>query len=254
MAIGTHFVPGRFWWFVAALLSCLPGGCTNFGANSRNAEGVTLFQRGQYQEALQHFQEVTYADPQNADGYYNLGATYHRLGRLRNQNDYLNQAEANYRQCLQRDPNHRDCHRGLAVLLIEENRTTEAFASVQNWATQYPAQAEPRVELARLYSEFGNKEASTNALTEAIRLDPNDARQWAALGKVREESGDYAQAMKNYQRSLELNPAQTDVTTRVAALQGAMGRPPQSLPGPPGPLPPGMTQPIVAGQLAPPLR
>ncbi len=63
----------------------MAGGCTNFVANSRNADGVTLYQRGQYQQALQQFQEATYADPNNADGYYNLGATYHRLGRLRTQ-------------------------------------------------------------------------------------------------------------------------------------------------------------------------
>ena len=58
------------------------GGCTNFVANSHNADGVTLFKRGQYQDALQKFQEATYADPTNADGYYNLGATYHCLGQL----------------------------------------------------------------------------------------------------------------------------------------------------------------------------
>ena len=166
-------------------------GCTNFVANSRNADGVTLFQRGQYQEALQQFQEATYADPNNADGYYNLGATYHRLGRLRpeSQTDSLARAETCYRQCLERNPNHRDCHRGLAVLLIEEGRTNEAFASMQSWATQSPSMAEPRMELARLYSEFGNRDAATNMLADAVRLNPNDARQWAALGKVREESG-----------------------------------------------------------------
>ena len=71
----------------------MAGGCTNFVANSHNADGVTLFQRGQYQDALQKFQEATYADPNNADGYYNLGATYHRLGQLRNQPDSLARAE-----------------------------------------------------------------------------------------------------------------------------------------------------------------
>ena len=50
----------------------MAGGCTNFVASSRNADGVTLFQRGQYQDALAKFQEATYADPNNADGYYNL--------------------------------------------------------------------------------------------------------------------------------------------------------------------------------------
>ncbi len=166
----------------------MAGGCTNFVANSRNADGVTLFQRGQYQDALQKFQEATYADPNNADGYYNLGATYHRLGRLRpaNQTDSLARAETCYRQCLERNANHRDCHRGLAVLLIEENRTPEAFALIQNWAAQSPSLPEPRVELARLYAEFGNKEAAINTLADAVPLSPNDPRQWAALGKLRE--------------------------------------------------------------------
>lgn len=227
----------------------MAGGCTNFVASSRNADGVTLFQRGQFQEALQQFQEATYADPNNADGYYNLGATHHRLGRLRNQPDSLVRAETCYRQCLERNPNHRDCHRGLAVLLIEEGRTTEAFASIQTWAAQSPSLAEPRMELARLYSEFGNKEAATNTLADAVKLNPDDARQWAAFGKVREETGNNAQAMVNYQRSLEINPGQPDVVARVAALQRIVAQQPLALPPPPG-----ITQPVVAGQPTPAVR
>ena len=75
------------------------------------------------------------------------------------------------------------------MLLIEENRTNDAFTLMQTWAAQSPSQAEPRVELARLYEEFGNKEAAANNLAEAVRLNPNDARNWAAMGKVREEMG-----------------------------------------------------------------
>ena len=232
----------------------LAGGCTNFVANSRNADGVTLFQRGQYQEALQQFQEATYADPANADGYYNLGATYHRLGRLRNQPDSLARAETCYRQCLERNPNHRDCHRGLAVLLIEEGRTNEAVTSIQTWATQSPSLPEPRMELARLYSEFGNKEAATNTLTDAVRLNPYDARQWAALGKVREETGNYPQALANYQRSLEINPGQADVAARVVAVQQTLAQPPLALPPPPGATPSATPQPVVAGQPVPGVR
>jgi tetratricopeptide (TPR) repeat protein len=238
---------------IAAMLAAtglaMAGGCTNFVANSRNADGVTLFQRGQYQDALQKFQEATYADPNNADGYYNLGATYHRLGRLRNQPENLAQAETCYRQCLVREPNHRDCHRGLAVLLIEEGRTTEAFTSIQTWATQSPSLAEPRMELARLYSEFGNKEAATNTLADAVRLNPDDPRQWAALGKLREETGNYPQALSNYQHSLEINPGQADVAARVSALQTAAAQQPLGLPPPPG-----TTQPVVAGQPTPAVR
>ena len=252
---------------LAGLGLAAAGGCTNFVANRSNADGVTLFQRGQYQEALQQFQAATYADPNNADGYYNLGATYHRLARAgdqRQHNDCLVRAETNYRQCLERNPNHRDCHRGLAVLLIEENRPTEAFASIQTWAAQSPSLADPYVELARLYQEHGNLDAAANMLAEAVRRNPEDARQWAAMGKVREESRNYAQALRNYQQSLELNPNQPDVSARVAALQTTLAHQPLALPVPPGSAPagaipggaapvaaPNATPPIVAGQSPP---
>ena len=235
-------------------------GCTNFVANRSNADGVTLFQRGQYQEALAQFQAATYADPTNADGYYNLGATYHRLGRLRTEkNDYLVRAETSYRQCLEHNPNHRDCHRGLAVLLIEENRPSEAFASVQNWAAQSPSSAEPRVELARLYEEFGNRQAAADMLAKAVELNPNDPRTWAAMGKVREEMGDNTQALMNYQRSLGINPNQADVTARVSSMQTALAHQPLVLPPPPGAPgsatpgtnPAGTSPPFVAGQPPP---
>jgi tetratricopeptide (TPR) repeat protein len=233
----------------------MAGGCTNFVAGSRNADGVTLFERGQYQEALQEFQAATYADPNNADGYYNLGATYHRLGRLRNQSESLARAETCYRQCLERNPNHRDCHRGLAVLLIEEGRTTEAFTSIQTWATQSPSLAEPRMELARLYSEFGNKDAAINTLADAVQRNPNDARQWAALGKAREETGNYSQALTNYQKSLEINPAQADVAARVAVLQRSQAQQPLVLPPPPGVNPsPNGGQSVLANQPPPAIR
>jgi tetratricopeptide (TPR) repeat protein len=249
---------------IALVLVCvglpLAAGCTNFVANRSNADGVALFQRGQYQEALAQFQAATYADPGNADGYYNLGATYHRLGRLRTEkNDYLAQAEKNYRQCLGLNNNHRDCHRGLAVLLIEENRANEAFASIQTWAAQSPSLPEPRMELARLYEEFGNKEAAANTLAEAVRLNPDDPRQWAAMGKVREEMGDNNQALTDYQHSLAINPNQSDVTARVASLQASLAHQPLALPPPPGAAPgtaPGLApsntpSPVLAGQPPP---
>jgi tetratricopeptide (TPR) repeat protein len=208
---------------VVLLASCcvlLAAGCNNFNAQGRNAQGVAFYQQGRLQEAVQEFQEATYADPQNPDGYYNLAAAYHRLGRTQNQSADLARAETYYRQCLDRNPNHRDAHRGLAVLLAEQCRTEEAFRSLESWAAQQPRLADPKVELARLHEEFGNQAAAKERLIEALSVDPNNARQWAALGRIRERQGELPQALANYQRSLQLDNAQPQVASRVAALQG----------------------------------
>ena len=83
--------------------------------------------------------------------------------------------------------------------------------------------ADARVELARLYEEFGDKETATRNLEEALAADTASARAWAALATIREDSGDYPQALANYQRSYDLNPIQPQIAERIAALQNVLG-------------------------------
>lgn len=187
--------------------------------NTNNAAGVRLYQQGQYAAAMQQFQQALLAEPRNADAYYNLAASYHRVGTAQQDRQSLNQAENLYNQCLDRDENHTDCHRGLAVLLVETERSDRAFALMQNWAARNPRSAEARVELARLYEEFGDAETAKNNLQTAVQLDQANPRAWAALGRLRERAGDPAQALANYQRSLQLNRQQPAIAERVAFLQ-----------------------------------
>ena len=210
---------GRLWtawiWGLAALAAL--SGC-KLAADSKNQQGVRLYQQGQYDAAMQTFQKAVATDPTSADGYYNMAATTHRMGVARNDPNLLNQAETLYNQCLDRSPDHEDCHRGLAVLLTETNRSDRAFSLLKNWAARSPQHPEARIELARLYEEFGDRESAKTNLTEALQIDQHNARAWNALARLREQSGDYVQALANYQRSLEVNRFQPEVAERVAAL------------------------------------
>ncbi len=198
-------------------------GCTNLNSQALNAEGVRLYQQGNYQQASVRFQEAIANDPDAANGYYNLAASLHKGGTLYNRTHDLRQAELLYNQCLEHDPNHTECYRGLAVLLSETERQAEAFTLLQNWSGANPQLPEPRIELARLLEETGRGEEAKATLVDALTIDPNNARALTALGRIRDQAGDYAQAMANYQRSLELNRFQPQVAARVAALQGASG-------------------------------
>jgi tetratricopeptide (TPR) repeat protein len=204
-------------------------GCGEIAAQGRNAEGVRLFQQAQYQEAMRQFHGATYDDPNDADAYYNLAATYHRIGRLERRKSDLDQAECYYNQCLDRNPNHTDCHRGLAVLLAEQGRKDDAFRLIEGWVQRQPASADAKIELARLNDEFGNRKAAEEQLIEAIAVEPANPRALTALGKIREDAGDKAQALANYQRSLGQDNRQPQVASRVTALQGGP-TPPVSAP------------------------
>jgi len=206
------------WRIVAwGLLAMAAAGC-KVAADGQNLHGARSFQNGNYDVAMQSFQKAVATDPTNADGYYNMACTMHRMGIARNDQAMLNQAETLYNQALDLDPNHADCYRGLAVLLVETGRSDKAFNLLKNWAVRSPNAADARVELARLYEEFGDPEAAKAYLTEAVGLDQYNARAWNALARLREQSGEYAQALANYQRSYSLNQFQPEIMERMAAL------------------------------------
>ncbi len=213
------------WSLLAGFCAVLVCGCGSFNSQARNTEGVRLFQQGQYHQALRQFQEASYADPENPDGYYNLAATYHRLGISEGQRTYLDQAENYYNQCLDRNENHVACYRGLTVLLAEQGRTEEAFRLLEGWVARQPGVADAKVELARLSEEYGNSRVAKEHLRDALDNDPNNTRALAALGRIREQMGETAQALQNYQRVLAQDPGQYQVASRVSALRGQLGLP-----------------------------
>jgi len=231
---------------LAAVAGCLlaAAGCNSLASQGMNAEGVRLFDQAHYQEAVHRFHEAIDENPDNPDGYYNLASAYHRLGTINQSESDLMQAEQYYHMCHDRDPNHRQCFRGLAVLLIEQGRQDEAFQLLTDWAEREPASAAPRIELARLHEEFGDPEQAKQYLLEALAVDHENAKALAALGRLREQTGETAQALADYQRSLWHDRFQPEVAARVAALKSALD-PTQMLASPAG------TSPTVSGATQP---
>ena len=230
----------------ALALVCMASGC-RVPSQFQNTGGVKLYQQGQYAAAIQKFQQAVATDPNNPDGYYNLASAYQRMGTLYGRKEDLDQAERYYNLCLDHDPNHVDCYRGLAVLLAQEGRNEQAFRLLEGWAQRSPTSAAPRVELARLSEEFGDPNLARDHLLAALQADPYDSRALAALGNVYDQQGNQAQALAVYQRSLTRNPFQPQVAARVASLRSSYGLNTT----PTTPTPPGGTRTVSVPQPTP---
>ena len=213
-------------WYLLAVIAFAFVSMTGCGTMSHghNHDGVSMYRQGHYQRAAIRFQQAIESNPGNPDGYYNVANLYHRQGIQSNDKSKLTQAETYYHLCLERNANDVDAHRSLAVLLVQQQRPEDAMSLLENWAAQNPSNPEPKIELARLSEEFGEREKATAHLTDALKSDPRNARALAALGKLREESGNMTQALANYNRSLQRNPYQAKVHARVASLQAARNR------------------------------
>ena len=168
------------------------------------------------------------------EGYYNLAASLHKTGTLYNRPNDLQQAENLYNQCLERDPNHAECYRGLAVLLNETGRKQEAFNLLNHWAGNSPKSADPKIELARLLEEAGQPEQAKAQLVDALTIDPHNARASRPSAASATNRATTCKRCANYQRSLAVNRFQPEVAARVAQLARRAGHC-RSLPPPPAP-------------------
>jgi tetratricopeptide (TPR) repeat protein len=207
-------------WLSLALACLVLSGCGGIVKND-NAAGVQLYQQGNYLAAVNHFQQALAKQPGNADCFYNLGATYHQQAKLFGRPADLQTAEQYYHLCLARNPNHEACQRGLAVLLVEEDRRDEAMAQLQQWAQRQPGNPNPQIEMARLCQEHGDLREAENHLIDSLAIDPNNSRTLVALGQIRESEGETSQALSNYTRALAIDPRQPSVAARAATLSAA---------------------------------
>ena len=208
------------------LLLLWQNGCNLYQTQYGNTSGVQLFSEGKHAEALARFQSAVEANPDDADSYYNIAAVYHYLGRTHQDANQYALAGQNYQLCLAKNPNHAPAHRGYAVWFMEQNRQEEAMELLKNWNHLNPNVSAPKIELARLYQELGQNREAIDYLTAAIAIDPKNARAHRALGYLRELSSDWNQAILNYKHSLEADPNQPDLVSRISFLENQADRTP----------------------------
>lgn len=222
MAINRSRTIQTFQLIPLLVVLSITSGCSQFASQGMNVDGVRKYKKGNYQGASQRFRKAIAENAKSPDGYYNLAAVTHEAARISKRESDFRQAEELYHQCLNYDPDHVECHRALAVLLTDTNRTDAAFRLLQGWKERSPALADPRIELAQLLEETGNIAAAKGQLEEALSKDPFNSRALASLGKIQDQAGEYTQALNNYQRSLDLNGKQSVVRERLAKLQATL--------------------------------
>jgi tetratricopeptide (TPR) repeat protein len=193
-------------------------GC-NLGANQSNIAGNQAFQNGNYLQAISRFQNALAQNPNNPDANYNLAAIFYSMGKNQGNAQYLSQAEQLYRKAISLNGQHTEAHRGLTALLIETGREQFAFDLLDGWKDRLPNSAEPLIELARVYQEYGDNQHATDLLADALKVEGNNVRALKAMGRMRESQGQNLLALDNYMRVLQLDGSQTDVAQRVASLQ-----------------------------------
>ena len=222
--------------YTASLLTLFLLGCAS---QNYNTEGVRYYGQARYDAAITSFQSALREKPNDPNTLYNIAATFHQSARTSLRSGHVAAAQQQYEQanqyyqlCLARDPHYANAYRGLSALYLDCNKGEYAFQLLHNWYDTNRGSVEPKLEFARFYQEYARifmtegdtnrardyRDATERLLQEALALEPTNYRALRALGFLKEEGGDRAGAVFEYQRSLQANPQQRDLADRVAAL------------------------------------
>jgi tetratricopeptide (TPR) repeat protein len=155
-------------------------------------------QRGEYEQAIHHYQAGIRAGISTWEIYFNLGLAYHRTGKFTH-------AIECYETAIRIDPDRVDSYLNLGALYREQGNYDEAIAIYLKGLQRSPQ--------AALYSNLANVYLLTDRLTEAIEncdralaLDPNCAHAYDIKGACLEQQQQTREAIKLYRLAIEKKP------------------------------------------------
>lgn len=188
--------------------------------------GVTLIERGEYEEAVQYLTEALRIRRGSADTHYMLAYAYRELGSDVNHRKYLEQA-------LMFDPRMPEANYDLGLVMLAEGDVAgaaERFRESAKYAP--PGRREPQEQLDKLKREADAQERADNArelaatdVTAAIAeariaraLAPDDVDTAKLVAELFEKAGDTESATGAWRYVLEIAPNDEAAAAAMARL------------------------------------
>ena len=132
----------------------------------QNNLGYALIQEGRLDLAKQHLQSSVMLAPEQSTNWTNLGVVYAMRG------DYMS-AEKYFRTAIKNDPLNLLAYQNVALLLLKEEKFTEAKYFLTDTVKKFPNSAGLYLFLAKAEYSLGDKKGALQTAHTAVELDPN---------------------------------------------------------------------------------
>jgi tetratricopeptide (TPR) repeat protein len=200
--------------------------------------------KGDLPKAVQLYQATLKEDPANAASMFELSKLYNQarqpeaalalakkavetdkgniwyrflLADLSTQNQDMEGAAKAYRGILQQWPDRVEVYYGLANVLAQQKKVTEARQVFRDLEKRVGSNEELVMREYDMLANAGRLEEARDLLTKALQEHPEQTRYYGMLAEVYDTMGDSAQAIANYEKALALDP--DDSMARIALAQ-----------------------------------
>jgi cellulose synthase operon protein C len=145
-----------------------------------------------------------------------------------------------------------DAYRPLAEAYLGMGRFMEAMVVCKKGVKAHPTRPDPRVLLARVYSDQGKDKKAIEELQAALQVAPEDRTILRQLGALQMKTGDAAAGRANLLKAWEAAPTDPETLGLLAQWKVELPRPappPEPVaPPPPSAAPPGDRAPARSGR------
>ncbi len=222
---------GGVWRRVAlgVVVISLLGGCASQETiKKRTRESDGYYQQGlsflgsDQQRAFVAFQKAVQVNPNNYDAHYALGNIYH-------QRKEYDEAEREFRSCIELDSHSGDALNYLGRTLIDLNRVPEAIEMLRR-ATALPLYGTPDMAYANLgYALYrqGDIPGAIRAFQDAVKVDPPNvprALLYLEVGRLYMQQGEDGKAREALAQAKALDPEGT-AGAEASRLMGRLRTP-----------------------------
>jgi len=164
--------------------------------------GNALDAQGRLEEAIVHYSSALQLSPRYAAAHNNLGITLHKLGRF-------DEAVKHFSQALELETDFAEAHNNLGVTLAAQGKFKEAIAHYIKAVEIHKYYADAHNNLGVVLAKYGKLKEAKVCFSTAVQIKPDFTNAHRNLTQAYWLSGDRASAMREYEivKSLDVESA-----------------------------------------------
>jgi tetratricopeptide (TPR) repeat protein len=167
-------------------------------AEAQNNLALELAGRGQFDEAIGHYEIALKINPRYVEAHNNLALALAATGKI-------DAAIEEYHRALDLAPS-AEIYSNLGNALADQGRSAEAIEACRQAIALDPSDGRLHFNLALTLAGIGRIEEGIEEYREAARLAPHSPEVYNNLGNLLERTGRLEEAIKTYQHALQINP------------------------------------------------
>jgi len=182
-----------------------------------NNLGITLFQKGQVDQAMAHFQKALEINP-------NYDLAHNSLGNVFLQKRQLDEAIAQFQKALEINPKYFEVHSNLGNAFLQKGQVDEAMAQFQKALEINPNYDLAHYNLGNALFQKGEVDEAIEQYQKALEINPNLDEVHYNLGNALVQKGRLDEAIGQYQKALGINPNDAETHNNLGFALFKKGR------------------------------